>query len=61
MNENDPDHTLADLRAQFARAGLRELHIQCGEFEIYLSNDPSVPDVFGNRFAMPDLRGEMDA
>jgi hypothetical protein len=49
MNEENPDQAWTELRAQFGRAGLRELHVRCGEFEIYLSNDPSVPVIFGKR------------
>lgn len=39
------DHSIAadieTLIAEFARSGVRELHLRAGDFELFLSNDPA--------------------
>lgn len=45
MNEPIIDEKVETLMAEFARSGVRELHLRHGDFEIYLSNDASAPIV----------------
>jgi len=37
------DMRVETLIAEFARSGVRELHLRSGDFELYLSNDPYAP------------------
>jgi acetyl-CoA carboxylase biotin carboxyl carrier protein len=40
--DDTPTEKLAALIAEFSRSGVRELHVKSGDFEVYLSNDPSL-------------------
>ncbi|MFW2830421.1 acetyl-CoA carboxylase biotin carboxyl carrier protein [Sphingomonas sp. ID0503] len=39
MSQNNLPDNLDTLLQEFARSGLRELHVRHGDFELYLSND----------------------
>lgn len=48
---------------EFARSGLRELHVRRGDFELYLSNDPMSGAIswVGNAVTSPSVRPIMAA
>lgn len=42
MTQKTAPDIFAPLIEEFARSGLRELHVRKGDFELYLSSDPSL-------------------
>jgi acetyl-CoA carboxylase biotin carboxyl carrier protein len=57
MSEPLLSPTLQTLMEEFARSGVRELHLRCGDFEIYLSSDPAAsrPTVGSRVSAVPPI------
>lgn len=53
MSDKDFPPNLEALLAEFARSGVRELHVRSGEFELFLSNDPRARAVVDRRREKP--------
>jgi acetyl-CoA carboxylase biotin carboxyl carrier protein len=52
MTGIDPLKDLEQLVEDFRTSGLRELHARCGDFEVYLSQDPDAPGLDGPRVSV---------